>query len=194
MAHVQDAYWLAGHDYHSLMVRVPVTVRRDDPPVDAYYYQVKWDSLADNVVTARDDIGWPSLWAEVGAPVRTGLDSYTINASWRGFRFFDMEVRDLRAPTTSTRDESLVQVTYKYVPVGYGPGADTSKLIVNDLAVLGKVGVGPARHDRTHPERGQCPAGHRTLRVPSSPLGGLAHAVPCREHAGRTASHRGRGR
>ena len=27
-----------------------------------------------------------------------------------------------------------VQVTYKYIPYGYGPGADTSKLIVNDLS------------------------------------------------------------
>ena len=72
------------------VVRVPVTVVRGPTPVDGYYYAVKWDSLPDLVMTAREDIGWPSIWADVSLPIRTGRDSYAFNASWMGFRFFDM--------------------------------------------------------------------------------------------------------
>ncbi|MGE0308826.1 MAG: acetoacetate decarboxylase family protein [Acidimicrobiia bacterium] len=133
--HVQEAYWLAGRDYTSLTVRVPVTVTRGESPVDANYYAVKWDSLADNVLTARDDIGWPTLWADVSAPIRLGTDGYSVHASWLGYRFFDMELTSLGESEEIERDDSMVQVTYKYVPVGYGPGADLSKLIVNDLSV-----------------------------------------------------------
>jgi hypothetical protein len=136
VGHVQEAYWLAGRDYHSLMVRVPVTVVRGEVPVDGYYYAVKWDSLPDLVMTAREDIGWPSIWADVSPPIRTGRDSYAFNASWLGYRFFEMEITDLGEPHPKPRDDpaAAVQVTYKYIPVGYGPGADTSKLIVNDLS------------------------------------------------------------
>ena len=37
VGHVQEAYWLAGRDYRSMMVRVPVTVVRGETPVDGYY-------------------------------------------------------------------------------------------------------------------------------------------------------------
>jgi hypothetical protein len=135
VSHVQEAYWLAGRDYRSMMVRVPVTVVRGEP-IDGYYYVVKWDSLPDLVMTAREDIGWPALWADVSLPIRTGPDSYAFNASWMGFRFFDMEITNLGEPLARPRDDAAasVQVTYKYIPVGYEPGADTGKLIVNDLS------------------------------------------------------------
>ena len=88
VGHVQEAYWLAGRDYRSMMVRVPVTVVRSQTPIDGYYYTVKWDSLPDLVMTAHEDIGAPSIWADVSLPIRTGRDSYAFNASWMGFRFF----------------------------------------------------------------------------------------------------------
>ena len=140
VGHVQEAYWLGGRNYRSLMVRVPVTVTRGDAPVDGYYYAVKWDSLPDLVMTARDDIGWPAIWADVSLPIRTGRDSYAFNASWMGFRFFDMEITGLGEPQPRPRGDAAnaVQVTYKYIPVGYGPGAEVSKLIVNDLSTYWK--------------------------------------------------------
>ena len=160
VGHVQEAYWLAGRDYRSMMVRVPVTVVRGETPVDGYYYAVKWDSLPDLVMTARDDIGWPAIWADVSLPIRTSRDSYVFNASWLGFRFFDMEITGLGEPQPKPRDDpaAAVQVTYKYIPVGYGPGADTSKLIVNDLSKYWKES---ASVDNAHTGRTETPVNTR---------------------------------
>jgi hypothetical protein len=172
VGHVQEAYWLAGRDYRSMMVRVPVTVTRDGDPVDGYYYAVKWDSLPDLVMTAREDIGWPSLWADVSLPIRTSRDSYAFNASWMGFRFFDMEITDLGPPQPKPRGDAAasVQVTYKYVPVGYEPGADTSKLIVNDLSKYWK----------------------ESAAVEKAPLNRTVGLVDTREGTGHFTFHRAR--
>ena len=60
-----------------------------------------------------------------------------------GFRFFDMEISDLGEPYPKHRDDaaSSVQVTYKYIPYGYGPGADTSVDRQRLVEVLEGVGV-----------------------------------------------------
>ena len=58
-----------------------------------------------------------------------------------------------------------MQVTYKYIPYGYGPGADTSRLIVNDLSKYWK----------------------ESASVEKAPLGG-AHRDPG-EHTPRATGH-----
>jgi hypothetical protein len=64
-----------------------------------------------------------------------------------------MEISDLGEPYPKPRDDdaSSVQVTYKYIPYGYGPGAETSRLIVNDLSTYWKesASVEKAPMDRT---------------------------------------------
>src|ERR1700722_5791108 len=88
---LRNVYWLAGLSYQVLIIGIPAIVDREDGPIDANYYPVEWHSRADNVMTAREELGWPALWAEVGEAIPRGSDASTRQAVWNGFRFFKIE-------------------------------------------------------------------------------------------------------
>jgi hypothetical protein len=100
------------------------------------YNPIEWHSLPDNVTSAREEIGWPALWADVGEPIPQGPDAFTVQANWNGFRFFELALEGLGDPhpLEPPDDSERTEIIYKYVPAGYTDGADTSRLIVNSLA------------------------------------------------------------
>jgi len=138
----RNCYFLGGRDYQALTINIPVTSHRSGSPVDGVYCPVEWHSLPDNVVTAREEIAYPALWADVSPPILRGEGNYTIDASWLGFRFFEMEFNGLKEVTVpaGARPPS-VSILYKYIPTGYSDGADCSRLIENNMEEYYK-GVG----------------------------------------------------
>ncbi len=115
-----DIGWLAGRSYNILQVTVPVTFRHKGELLHASFMPVLWESLADPIVTGRDELGQPKLWAEIPDPI-VESQSETENrisgtASWLGFEFFEMKTESLKqAPPPQTRGPACV-LTAKYVP------------------------------------------------------------------------------
>ena len=88
---LRDIGWLAGRGYNVVTVSIPVTYRGDEETLGGDFLTVLWESLADPIVTGRDELGFPKLWASIPDPILLG-SSCRCTADWLGFRFFELEV------------------------------------------------------------------------------------------------------
>jgi hypothetical protein len=126
-------YFHAGYTYTAMVVNIPVTSRRETEPVEGVYYPVEWHNRPDNMMTAREEIGYPALWADIDLTPR-GTRACTAHGSWNGFRFFELKVNDLEdAPPAPYDPVGSVHINYKYVPKGYEAGKEFSRVVVNDM-------------------------------------------------------------
>jgi hypothetical protein len=104
--------WLAGRGYNIVMVRIPARWRGQEA-VSGHFVPVLWESLADPILTGRDELGWPKINADIPAPVREG-DRWSASASWEGFTFLDLSAGDF-APVENPAP-ALPMMFHKYVP------------------------------------------------------------------------------
>jgi hypothetical protein len=112
---LRDIGWLAGRGYNIVTVSIPVTYRGDEDTVAGDFLAVLWESLADPVVTGRDELGFPKLWANIPDPILLG-SSCSCSTDWLGFRFFELEVDDLTDAAPESPTSPVATLTYKYVP------------------------------------------------------------------------------
>ena len=115
-----DIGWLAGRSYNILAVTVPVQFHNQGELLRGNFMPVLWESLADPILTGRDELGQPKLWAEIPDPVVTahGRSGHQVSgtASWLGFQFFEVEAQGLQdAPLPAPSGPAHV-LTAKYVP------------------------------------------------------------------------------
>ena len=92
--YMTDIDWLAGRGYTMIQVGWPATFvgRRDR--ATGKFLAVVWENLADPIITGRDEIGHPKLYAEIAEPRQwNGVQIGT--AGWMGFRFLELEVAQL---------------------------------------------------------------------------------------------------
>jgi hypothetical protein len=82
--------WLAGRGYNIVMVRIPATFACEQERLRGYFIHVLWESLCDPILTGREELGWPKLYAEIPDPIVLE-EGWRGSASWEGFRFFDIE-------------------------------------------------------------------------------------------------------
>ncbi|HVB33562.1 MAG TPA: acetoacetate decarboxylase family protein [Patescibacteria group bacterium] len=105
--------WLAGRGYNVVTVRIPAVFRGKVDSVEGEFIPVLWENLADPIITGREELGMPKIYAEIPPPIVLG-DAYQCSASWMGFRFFELEVKRLReAPPPAEPTDTFV---YKYFP------------------------------------------------------------------------------
>jgi Acetoacetate decarboxylase (ADC) len=108
--------WLAGRGYTMINVVWPATFTGRRNRATGRFLAVVWENLADPIITGRDEIGHPKLYAEIAEP-RFWDGAQICEASWMGFRFLDVTVSELRdrpsSPTTPRSDGTLM---LKYVP------------------------------------------------------------------------------
>lgn len=83
-----DIGWLAGRGYNIVMIRIPARWRGMEQ-VTGHFVPVVWESLADPILTGRDELGWPKIFADIPAPV-VEAGHWRASASWEGFTFLDM--------------------------------------------------------------------------------------------------------
>jgi len=92
--HMTDIDWLAGRGYTMIWVGWPATFTGSRDRATGKFLAVVWENLADPIITGRDEIGHPKLYAEIAEPRRwDGVQICT--AGWMGFRFLDLEVSQL---------------------------------------------------------------------------------------------------
>jgi acetoacetate decarboxylase len=108
--------WLAGRGYTMIHVSWPARFDGARDHAAGRFLAVVWESLADPIITGRDEIGHPKLYAEVDAP-RQSEGGQVCTAGWMGFRFLELSVADLRAaPIAQAAASSDGTLMLKYVP------------------------------------------------------------------------------
>lgn len=104
--------WLAGRGYNFLVLRIPVIFAGEQGEVQGNFTPVLWENMADPVLTGREELGSPKLFANIPSPAQLG-DGYECSADWEGFRFFDMQVDSLK-PASAPPQPALPLLLYKY--------------------------------------------------------------------------------
>ena len=126
----EDVAWLAGRDYSYVEVLISCVYEGETDVVEGDLVAVMWESMPDPIWPGREEIGLPKLFADIPAHEDTGSGT-AIQASWRGFRFFEAEFDGLRvgpwdegrvaAAEPSTRgtggsETGRPRLYYKYIP------------------------------------------------------------------------------
>lgn len=83
-----DIGWLAGRGYNILIVRIPA-VWEGAERTEGDFVPVVWESMADPILTGRDELGWSKINATIPDPeiVDGGWRGL---AAWEGHRFFEI--------------------------------------------------------------------------------------------------------
>lgn len=135
--HLRDIAWLAGRGYTILSMLIPVRHRSaTGEHLDGLFQPVLWENLADSILTGREQLGHPKLYAELPPP-RTYDGTTHLSARWGDFTFAELELTCGSAPT----DDVLAQmqeragaglIGHKYVPTtGRWDQADVDHLTLS---------------------------------------------------------------
>ena len=115
VACVKRIGWLAGRGYNIIAVQFPhVEFAGRNETVAGVFDAVLWENLCDPIITGREEIAIPKIYAEIPDHVVFGR-TYSASASWQGFRFLDLEVADL-ADAPEPRGPAPPRMSYKYLP------------------------------------------------------------------------------
>jgi len=89
---LRDIPWLAGRGYNILSLMIPVThTGMAGEAVDGVFTAVMWENLGDPIITGREQLGHPKLYAQLPDPRRWNGDTH-IRASWQDFTFAEMDL------------------------------------------------------------------------------------------------------
>jgi hypothetical protein len=112
---MKEIEWLAGRGYNVLGVTIPA-IYEGKETARGPFLTVLWESLADPIITGREDIGFSKIYCEIPDP-RFCSGSAAGSAGWLGFNFLDFEVGDLvedSSENTSSNTDGMLH--YKYIP------------------------------------------------------------------------------
>jgi Acetoacetate decarboxylase (ADC) len=124
--------WLAGRGHEGVLLCTPAVFEGDEEPVAGNFIFVLWENLPDSLLTGRDELGFPKLYADIHVARRD--DGYFCRASWDGFRFFELEVEGLRSAGTDG-PEAPPFLVHRHVPRAFEAAAAVDEV----LAVGGRL-------------------------------------------------------
>lgn len=104
--------WLAGRGYNIVALRIPVMFDGKGGAFKANFTPVLWENMADPILTGREELGSPKLFATIPDPLGVG-DGVAASAEWEGFRFFDFRIAGLEA-VEEAPPGGLPNLLYKY--------------------------------------------------------------------------------
>jgi len=121
---LRKVQWLAGRGYNLVAVTFPVVYNGQQDHAVGDFMPVLWENLADPIITGRDEIGYSKIYAEIPEP-RVQGNRIDCVAGWLGFKFMDLQIRNLvqlspdeigesQEHSRKQRHDGLMH--YKYVP------------------------------------------------------------------------------
>lgn len=114
--YMTDIDWLADRGYTMIHVGWPARFAGKRDHATGRFLAVVWENLADPIISGRDEIGHPKLYAEITEP-RCFDGVQCCAGGWMGFRFLDLSVSDCRdAPVRAPSVASDGTLMLKYVP------------------------------------------------------------------------------
>jgi Acetoacetate decarboxylase (ADC) len=138
--YLSEIAWLAGRGYNMCDVEFPAIYKGRNGPVHGNLVLVRWEDLADPIISGREELGHNKLYCEI--PVARALHGhYSTEMSWLHFPFLKVEVWDLQEDLQPPPADPLYRgmLSYKYMP-------RTGQWGVEDLAYATL--SPPARHGR----------------------------------------------
>lgn len=120
--YMKNIAWLGGRGYNLLGVTIPATFRGTRDVVTGTLLLVLWENMADPIVAGREELGYSKIYAELPEPMQVN-DTVHCSAGWMGFKFLDLTVTGMRAPTDAENRAAAGYAAnfagnlhYKYVP------------------------------------------------------------------------------
>jgi hypothetical protein len=114
--------WLAGGGYAMCDVKLPAVFQSEGGPVHGSFLMVRWEDLADPILTGREELGHNKLYCEI-PPTSNFNGRRHSSMSWRGYTFLKIVVEDAveqEAPKPAPEFKGLL--SYKYMPTTPRPG------------------------------------------------------------------------
>jgi len=127
--------WLAGRGYNIVNVTTSVLFEGEQDRVKGEYNLCLWESRADPVLTGREELGMPKLFADIANP-REIDGRWECAAAWEGFQFFELDL-DTRGEEQGARPEddsapSTINVLHRYLPrTGDWSEPDIDQIIIS---------------------------------------------------------------
>lgn len=142
---LDNMQWLGGKGYRHLGLYIHGVeyVRKDGGgggggTVSGTHLAVLFENLTDPIVSGREELGMPKLFCDIDVD-RTAT-SVHVTASWRGAKFIDMEITDLKEEEEEQKDEAEGTIggeadygilVWRYIPAVGQPGkADAEYAVV----------------------------------------------------------------
>ena len=124
-SYMKEIEWLAGRGYNVLGVSFPVVFNGERDRARGNFLTVLWENLCDPILTGREQLGFSKIYCELPEPTTLRGETHCI-ASWLGFKFMDMKLRNMKpvaldasaAPPVPPPDDGVLRGTlhYKYIP------------------------------------------------------------------------------
>jgi len=118
---LREIPWLAGRGYNILSLMIPVTHRgANGEAVHGVFTAVMWENLGDPIITGREQLGHPKLYAQLPDPRHWNNETH-IRASWEDFTFAELKLScennagsELVSEITSSVGSGII--CHKYIP------------------------------------------------------------------------------
>lgn len=122
---MKNIAWLAGRGYNVSDFRFPAIYEGSEGPVHGTFVAVRWENMADPILSGRDELGHSKLWCEIPdlAPDPDNGTGFFTSLSWLGFEFANLSIWDMEdaeMPVADALDQG--ELHYKYVPRTGHPG------------------------------------------------------------------------
>ncbi len=123
-SYTTEIEWLAGRGYNVLGVTFPAVFNGKQDHAVGDFLLVLWENLTDPILTGREELGFAKVYADLPEPRVYEGETHAI-ASWMGFKFLDLTLRDMQpvtqgGPSSREPDQSSDILTgllhYKYIP------------------------------------------------------------------------------
>ncbi|KAK2005129.1 FAD/NAD(P)-binding domain-containing protein [Colletotrichum falcatum] len=120
--------WLGGGGYNHLGLYIHGIeyVKRDGTSVNGTHLAVLFENLTDPIVSGREELGMPKLFCDID--IEHHATAARVRASWRGAKFIDMSLDNLRRDDPETEHGTIGGeadygiLTYRYIPSVGEPG------------------------------------------------------------------------
>lgn len=122
MTKLSNLGWLAGRGYNIVKVTTGIVYASPGGDMKGEFALVLWENHADPIITGRDELASPKLFANIPDAVFLNR-SCEISADWEGFRFFRLSASDLSpadpaaAPAGYGRQGAMPLMCYRHLPV-----------------------------------------------------------------------------
>ena len=131
-SYIKEIEWLAGRGYNTLGISFPAVFQGEKDYASGNFLTVLWENLTDPILTGREELGFSKIFCDLPEPkIHNG--EINCEASWMGFKFMDLIVKDMVKIESSefsksnnlSDDKSLTGILhYKYIPkTGGFPGS-----------------------------------------------------------------------
>jgi acetoacetate decarboxylase len=123
----RDIDWLAGRGYNLVTVNLSAVYKGEDPPIHAPYCLVMWENMTDPILTGRELLGVPKIYADIPDHQQIG-GAWYIRASHFGNKIMDMSIDGLMELPAENIEEmnqagkKSAMFGWKYFPATGQPG------------------------------------------------------------------------